>query len=92
MTTYRTIDEILAGRRNVSEAGRQTLGSAVSIDHDWALPASSVDMLIAALGNLSDDDMDGAYLLACHLQEAIACIQIRRDMEADAAQQEESTQ
>jgi hypothetical protein len=69
-------------RRNVSTAGRQALRRVVSIDHDWGLPASSVDMLIAAVSDLSDSDLEAAYLLAYHLREAIICAQIQRARDA----------
>jgi hypothetical protein len=72
-------------RRHVSEAGRQQLARAVQIDHDWDLPASSEDKLIAALGDLTDADLEGAYLLACRMKDALTCVQIRRDMDADKA-------
>lgn len=81
----RTVDEILRNRRGVSEAGRETLRQAVSIDHDWSLRFSSEDMLIEAMGALSDEDLEGAHLLAHYLTEAIACVQIRRDTEKDRA-------
>jgi hypothetical protein len=64
-------------RAGVSAAGRQVLAAAVSIDHDWALPASSEDLLVDALTGLPTEDLEGAYLLACHLREAIACLEIR---------------
>lgn len=68
-------------RRGVSGAGRQILAAAVSIDHDWALPFSSEDKLINAVSGLSDEDLEGACLLAHYLQEAIGCTQIRRQTE-----------
>lgn len=72
-------------RRHVSEAGRQVLGRAVQINHDWALSASGEDKLIAALGDLTDADLESACLLADGLREALACIQIRRVIDADKA-------
>jgi hypothetical protein len=77
------VKRILAERRGVSEAGRQLLASAVQIDHDWSLPASSEDLLIAAVQDMSDEDLDGAVLLAHYLYEAVVCVQIRRDMQRD---------
>jgi hypothetical protein len=68
--------------RLVSEAGRAVLARAVSVDHDWALGASAVDVLFGAIEDLSDEDLAGADLLAYHLREAIACAQIHRDMQA----------
>lgn len=84
----RTPEEILRDRKGVTEAGRETLRRAVSIDHDWSLRFSSEDKLIEAVGGLSDEDLEGAYLLAHYLSEAIACVQIRRDMEKDRAGRE----
>lgn len=71
-------------RRGVSFVGRTLLSQAVSIDHDWSLSASSDDILIAALGDLSSDDLEAASLLAYHLREAIGCLLIRRQMESSA--------
>lgn len=68
-----------SARRTVSEAGRQVLAAAVSIDHDWALRFSGEDMLIEAVSGLSDADLEGAYLLTHYLHEAVGCIQIRRE-------------
>lgn len=69
------------GRRGVvSDGGRELLARVVSIDHDWALRFSSEDMLIAALSDLHDDDLEGAYLLAHHMTEAIGCVELRRQM------------
>lgn len=65
--------------RRLSNAGRALLAEAVEIQHDWDLPASSFDMLIDALANLSDDDLEAAHLLAYHLHEAVTCLLIRRD-------------
>jgi hypothetical protein len=62
-------------RRVVSPEGREVLVDAVRIEHDWALPASSVDKQIEALSALSDDDLEAAYLLTQHMTEAIACLQ-----------------
>lgn len=64
-------------RAGVSAAGRQVLAAAVSIDHDWSLRFSSEDKLADALDALPTEDLEGAYLLACHLREAIACLEIR---------------
>jgi hypothetical protein len=72
-------------RKAVSESGREALRQAVSIDHDWSLRFSSEDMLTEAMGGLSDEDLEAASLLAHYLAEAIACVQIRRDMEKDRA-------
>lgn len=69
-------------RRSVSEAGREILAAAVAINHDWSLRFSSEDMLIDAVKDLSDEDLEAAAMLAYYLQEAIACNQIRRDTEA----------
>lgn len=77
--------------RRVSEPGRKTLADTVTIDHDWALRFSAEDMLIEAADRLSDEDLEGAYLLAEHLRGAIACVQIRRDMARDAARRGEVT-
>lgn len=66
-------------RRRVSPAGQQSLTAAVSIDHDWSLPASSVDKLIEAVAGMSDDDLEAASLLVQSLGEAITCNLIRRD-------------
>lgn len=68
-------------RRVISVPGRATLAEAVSMDHDWGLPFSAVDLLIEALGPMSDEDLEGAYMLAHHLKEAVACVQMRRDAE-----------
>jgi hypothetical protein len=90
MTTIRveTMSEnrvhVVAERRGVSEAGRQLLASAVQIDHDWSLTASSEDLLIAAVRDMSDEDLEGAVLLSHHLYEAVVCVQIRRDMQRQA--------
>ena len=65
-------------------AGRRTLAEAVSEDRDWALRFSAEDRLIEVLGALSDPDLEAARLLAYHLDEALACVQIRRDMNHDA--------
>lgn len=81
--TDETVAEIMAERRGVSEAGREVLARAVSINHDWALRASSEDKLIEAVSDLPDEDLEGAYLLAHYLTEAIGCEGIRRDMERD---------
>jgi hypothetical protein len=70
-------------RNALSEAGRRTIAEAVSVDHDWNRPYSGVDKLIAALGALSDDDLKTAAALVYHLSEAVACVQIRRDMARD---------
>jgi hypothetical protein len=70
--------------RRVSDAGQELLARAVSIRHDWALSASSEDKLVDALGGLPDEDLEGAYLLAHHMREAIACIEIRRRMESES--------
>lgn len=72
------IREMVAARRRVSETGRQILSAAVSIDHDWSLRFSSEDMLIEAVKDLTDEDLESAALLVYYLQEAIACNQIRR--------------
>jgi hypothetical protein len=79
MATDDRIEAILAKRRGVSPPGRAALAAAVSIDHGWDLPMSSVDLLIAAVENLSDADLEAAHLLAGHLEEAINCVLIRRD-------------
>jgi hypothetical protein len=84
-----SVDDLLANiastRKGVSEAGRQTLAGAVSIDHDWSLRFSSEDMLIEAVAGLADEDLEGAYLLAHYLLEAIGCVEIRRRIERNAA-------
>src|SRR5215211_324924 len=56
-------------RREVSQAGRQVLAAAVSIDHDGDLRK-----LIAVVEDLADDDLDGGYLRAHHLKEAVAWV------------------
>ncbi len=76
-------------RRVVSSAGREQLARAVQIDHDWSLRFSSEDRLIEAVGGLSDDDLEAAYLLAQYLEAAIACVQIRRDGAARAAAEQD---
>lgn len=81
MATAEEIAAILAKRRAVSAAGRATLSEAVADDWDWALPASSVDRLIAALSDLSDEDLEAAHLLAHHLRDAVACLLMGRDAE-----------
>jgi hypothetical protein len=64
--------------RRVSDAGRAALAAAVSDGWDWSLSASSEDRLIGRLDVLSDDDLQAARLLVRHLDEALACIAIRR--------------
>lgn len=64
-------------RRGITPAGRDRLARAVAIDWDWSLPASSVDKLIEALDMLSPEDLEAARLLAYHLDDAVACLQIR---------------
>jgi hypothetical protein len=68
--------------RRVSEAGRQILAAAVTIDHDWALRFSSEDKLTEAVKDLTSEDLEAAELLVHYLQEAIACNLIHRDTEA----------
>lgn len=75
-------------RRALTEAGRQILADAVSIDHDWRRPNSGVDKLIAALADLTDADLEVARLLAHYLDEAAACVQIQRDMAKDQAKRD----
>lgn len=86
------IDEMLAriarDRRAVSDPGRQALAAAVSLDHDWALPASGHDKLMETLGEMSAADLEAAALLAGHLQEAITCLLIRSDMAKHAEEQQ----
>lgn len=69
--------------KHISLAGRQVLAGAVSRDHDWDLPHSGLDNLIAALSGISTDDLEAAAILADRLGESITCVLIRRDMEAD---------
>lgn len=71
----------------VSSTGRRTVARAVATDHDWDLRFSSVDIMIAALEGLSDEDLKGVALLAQHFSEAIGCLQLQRD----AARRREST-
>jgi hypothetical protein len=71
-------------RQALTDAGRKTLADAVAIDHDWSLPASGMDKLIAALADLTDEDLEIARLAAHYLNEAAVCVQIERDMAADA--------
>jgi hypothetical protein len=85
----KTIEEIMAARRYISGPGRQQLALAVSVEHDWDLPASGHDKLMAALDSMSFEDLEAAHLLAYHLQEAIACQLIRHDMARDRARKEE---
>jgi len=68
-------------RQAVTESGRALLAAAVSIDHDWSLPASGHDKLMDVLGGMDADDLETAALLAYHLQQAIGCLLIRSDME-----------
>lgn len=79
----RTVDEIMKDRRAVSDDGVAILVRAVGINHDWSLRFSSEDLLIEAVSAMSDDDLEAAYLLAGYLQEAITCVQIRRDMQRE---------
>ena len=76
--------------RRLSNVGRALVTGAVEIRHDWDLPFSSVDMLIDALGSLSDDDLEAAHLLASHLREATCCLLIRRETARDEARRRQS--
>jgi len=73
-----TLSTFYGPPRRVSAAGRELLAAAVTIDHDWSLTFSSVDMLIEAVHDLTDEDLEAAYVLASHIREAIACVEIRR--------------
>lgn len=64
----------------ITDSGRETLSRAVAIDHDWALPASSGDILIEALDGMSTADLEAARMLAYHLGDVVAALLIRRDM------------
>lgn len=84
----RTVDEIMRDRRAVSDEGVAVLVRAVGINHDWSLRFSSEDKLIEAVEPMSDDDLEAAYLLVHYLQEAIACVQMRRDMQRGQAEKQ----
>jgi hypothetical protein len=71
--------------RRITKEGRTTLAAAVSIDWDWALPASSYDQLHEALKAMSKDDLEAAHLLAYHLREAVGVLLMQRDAEERAA-------
>lgn len=75
-------------RRGITPAGRETLAAAVSADRDWGLPHSAVDRLVETLNGLTDADLEAAQLLAGHLDDAIAYLLIRRDMQRDQQQRE----
>lgn len=64
----------------ITSSGREVISRAVAIDHDWALPASSVDIFIEALDAMNTADLEAARMLAYHLGDAVACLLIRRDM------------
>ena len=72
-------------RRVVSEAGREALARAVSLDHDWALRFSGEDKLAEVVGGMSRPDLEAADLLAYYLRDAIGCALIARDREAREA-------
>lgn len=73
----------LAVRRGLSRVGRRILATAVSMNHDWGLPTSAEDLLAGMVADLSDEDLEAAYLLAHHLRSAIACVRIDRQMATD---------
>ena len=65
--------------RRTTTQGKELLAAAVSIDWDWALPASSFDKLAEAIQEVSDDDLEAGVLLVSHLIEAMNCALLARD-------------
>ncbi|MDG4756307.1 hypothetical protein [Micromonospora sp. WMMD710] len=83
LTVQQALERMEERRRCVSPEGRAMLAAAVQIDHDWALPCSSEDLLIAAVAEMSVKDLEAANLLVQSLQSAITVALIKHDAARD---------
>lgn len=77
MTAPRTVEQIMADTRWLSDDARARIIAVATEPHDWALRWSNEDRLIEALTGLADLDLDAVRCFAQHLEAAATCVQIR---------------